>query len=409
MDHCTVMEIAMTNPLMNVYARAPLAFIRGEGVWLHSSEGGEPYLDCVAGVASNALGHCHPVLVDALTAQASRLWHVSNMFEVAGQDALAARLTSATFADTVFFANTGTEAVECAIKVARRYHAARGDAQRQTIIGFHGAFHGRTYAALNAAGNAAHLDGFGEPMAGFVHLSPDDWAPLAAAIADPATAAVLIEPVQGEGGARAMTKEFLLRLREACTAAGVLLIYDEVQSGMGRTGQLFAHHWFPGTEPDIMAVAKALGSGLPVAACLATSDAASGMAPGGHGSTFGGNPLAMAVAIAAFDEIAKAETLGHARALSERLRSSLDTLAQGWPDVIAEVRGKGLLIGLKLLPNNRAFIAAARDQRLLVAGGGENCVRLLPPLTMSFAEADEVIARLDATCAAMTAAVEAAA
>lgn len=399
----------MTGPLMNVYARAPLAFVKGEGSWLYSSEGGEPYLDCVAGVASNALGHCHPALVAALTEQGNALWHVSNMFQVPGQDALAARLTDACFADTVFFANTGTEAIECAIKVARRFHAARGAPQRQTMIGFYGAFHGRTYAALNAAGNAAHLDGFGAPMTGFVHLSPDDRAALDAAIADPATAAVLIEPVQGEGGARAMTQDFLTRLREACTAAGVLLIYDEVQSGMGRTGKLFAHQWFPGTEPDIMAVAKALGSGLPVAACLATVEAASGMQPGAHGSTFGGNPLAMAVAIAAFDEIAKPGTLDHARALSDRLRGSLDMLAAGWPDVIAEVRGKGLLIGLKLVPNNRAFIAAAREQRLLVAGGGENCVRLLPPLTMSFAEADEVIARLDATCAAMTAAAEIAA
>lgn len=399
----------MTSPLMNVYARAPLAFVKGEGAWLTSREGGEPYLDCVAGVASNALGHCHPALVAALTEQGNRLWHVSNMFEVPGQDALATRLTGACFADTVFFANTGTEAVECAIKVARRYHAARGDAQRQTIIGFHGAFHGRTYAALNAAGNAAHLDGFGEPMAGFVHLSPDDRAQLESAIADPATAAVLIEPVQGEGGARAMTRDFLESLRAACTAAGVLLIYDEVQSGMGRTGKLFAHQWFPGTEPDIMAAAKALGSGLPVGACLATTEAASGMAPGGHGSTFGGNPLAMAVAIAAFDEIAKPETLDHARALSERFYQSLETLAAGWPDVITEVRGKGLLIGLKLAVNNRAFFAAAREQRLLVAGGGENIVRLLPPLTMSFAEADEVVARLDATCAAMTAALEVAA
>ncbi len=394
----------MTGPLMNVYARAPLAFVRGEGAWLYSDESGEPYLDCVAGVASNALGHCHPALVAALGKQANALWHVSNMFEVPGQDALAARLADASFADTVFFANTGTEAVECAIKVARRYHAARGDTQRQTIVGFHGAFHGRTYGALNAAGNAAHLDGFGAPMPGFVHLSPDDRAGLAAAIADPATAAVLIEPVQGEGGARAMTRDFLESLRATCTAAGVLLIYDEVQSGMGRTGQLFAHQWFSGADPDIMAVAKALGSGLPVAACLATADAASGMAPGGHGSTFGGNPLAMAVAIAAFDEIAKPETLAHARDLSEHLRTSLATLAAGWPEVIAEIRGKGLLIGLKLVPNNRAFIAAAREQRLLVAGGGDNIVRLLPPLTMSLAEADEVVARLDATCAAMTAA-----
>jgi len=399
----------MTAALMNVYARAPLAFTRGEGAWLHSREGGEPYLDCVAGVASNALGHCHPALIAALTAQAHELWHVSNMFEVPGQEALASRLTNACFADTAFFANTGTEAVECAIKVARRYHSARGEPGRRTIIGFHGAFHGRTYAALNAAGNAVHLEGFGERMAGFVHLALGDEAAIARAIADPATAAVLIEPIQGEGGARAIEGEFLVRLRETCSVHGVLLIHDEVQSGMGRTGRLFAHQWFPGAEPDIMAVAKALGSGFPVAACLATADAASGMQPGGHGSTFGGNPLAMAVASAAFDEIAKPETLAHVELLSEHLRVSLATLAAGWPEIIANVRGKGLLIGLKLAVNNRIFMAAAREQRLLVAGGGENIVRLLPPLTMSFAEADEVVARLDASCAALNATAEAAA
>lgn len=399
----------MTAALMNVYARAPLAFTRGEGAWLYSREGGEPYLDCVAGVASNALGHCHPALIAALTAQACELWHVSNMFEVPGQEALASRLTNACFADTAFFANTGTEAVECAIKVARRYHSARGEPGRRTIIGFHGAFHGRTYAALNAAGNAAHLEGFGERMAGFVHLALGDEAAIARAIADPSTAAVLIEPVQGEGGARAIEGEFLVRLRETCRVHGVLLIHDEVQSGMGRTGRLFAHQWFPGAEPDIMAVAKALGSGFPVAACLATADAASGMQPGGHGSTFGGNPLAMAVAIAAFDEIVKPETLAHVELLSEHLRASLATLAAGWPEIIADVRGKGLLIGLKLAVNNRIFMAAAREQRLLVAGGGENIVRLLPPLTMSLAEADEVVARLDASCAALNATAEAAA
>ena len=391
----------MTAPLMNVYPRAPLAFVRGEGVWLYADDGGEPYLDCVAGVASNALGHCHPALVAALTEQAGRLWHVSNMFGVPGQEALAARLTGVCFADVAFFTNSGTEAVECAIKVARRYHAARGDTRRQTVIGFGGAFHGRTYGAMNAAGNAAHLDGFGEPMPGFVHLPLDDWPALAAAIADPAAAAVLVEPVQGEGGAHAVSASFLKRLRAACSANGVLLVYDEVQCGMGRTGQLFAHQWFSGAEPDIMAVAKALGSGFPVGACLATAGAASGMQPGSHGSTFGGNPLAMAVAASAFDEIAKPETLAHVRALSDRLRTGAAALAGRWPRTIVEVRGRGLLIGLKLAPNNRAFMAEARARRLLVAGGGDNIVRLLPPLTMSFAEADEAIARLDATCAAM--------
>jgi acetylornithine/N-succinyldiaminopimelate aminotransferase len=277
----------MTSSLMNVYARAPIAFDRGEGAWLYPVDGGEPYLDCVAGVATNALGHCHPVLVAALEAQAAKLWHISNMFEMPGQSALAERLTTASFADTVFFTNSGTEAVECAIKVARRYHAARGEPQRQTVIGFSGAFHGRTYGAMNAAGNPAHLDGFGDRLPGFVHFAVDNWPALALAIADPATAAVVVEPVQGEGGARAMTETFLDKLRAACTAHGVLLIYDEVQTGMGRTGKLFAHQWYPNATPDIMALAKALGSGFPVGACLATAEAASGMVPGVDGTTAG--------------------------------------------------------------------------------------------------------------------------
>ena len=391
----------MTSPLMNVYARAPIAFDRGEGAWLHPVGGGEPYLDCVAGVATNALGHCHPVLVAALEAQAAKLWHISNMFEMPGQNALAERLTAASFADAVFFTNSGTEAVECAIKVARRYHAARGEPQRQTVIGFNGAFHGRTYGAMNAAGNPAHLDGFGDRLPGFVHFAVDNWPPLALAIADPATAAVLVEPVQGEGGARAMIEPFLDKLRAACTAHGVLLIYDEVQTGMGRTGKLFAHQWYPNATPDIMALAKALGSGFPVGACLATAEAACGMAPGTHGTTTGGNPLAMAVAIAAFDEIARPETLAHAREVARHLRAGLDRLAAAHPGVIAEIRGKGLLVGVRLVPNNRAFMAAAREQHLLVAGGGENCVRLLPPLTLTLAEADQILDRLDAACHAM--------
>jgi len=398
----------MTSPLMNVYARAPIAFERGEGAWLYPVDGGEPYLDCVAGVASNALGHSHPALLAALAEQAAKVWHVSNMFEVPGQDALAARLTSASFADTVFFANSGTEAVECAIKLARRYHAMRGAPERQTVIGFTGSFHGRTYAAMNAAGNPAHLGGFGETLPGYAHFPADNWPPLALAIADPRAAAVIVEPIQGEGGARTMLAPFLDKLRAACTAHGVLLIYDEVQTGMGRTGKLFAHEWFPDATPDIMTLAKALGCGFPVGACLATAEAASGMAPGSHGSTFGGNPLAMAVAIAAFDEIAKPETLAGARAVAERLRGGLDRLAAAHPEVIAEVRGKGLLIGLRLLPSNRAFMAAAREQRLLVGGGGDNCARLLPPLNLTFAEADQVIDRLEATCRAMASATVAA-
>ena len=392
----------MSGPIMNVYNSAPIEPVRGAGVWLYDA-GGNAYLDCVSGVATNALGHAHPILVAALKDQADKLWHVSNIFTVPGQRALAERLIAACFADVAFFCNTGTEAVECAIKVARRYHAQRGAADRIDVIGFGGSFHGRTYAAINASGNAGHLDGFGPALPGYVHVSLDDPAAITAAIARPTTAAVIVEPVQGGGGARALTGDELLRLRRPCTAHGVLLIHDEVQSGMGRTGRLFAHQWFEGVAPDIMAVAKALGSGFPVGACLATHDAASGMTPGTHGSTFGGNPLGMAVAIAAFDEISKPETLAHARAVSDHLRTALLALQTAYPDLVLEIRGKGLLIGLKLEPNNREFMAKAREHGLLVAGGGENCVRLLPPLILSFAEADEIVRRLDATCGAMRA------
>lgn len=386
--------------LMTVYNRAPLAFERGAGAWLYS-EAGDAYLDCVGGVASNALGHCDPRLVAALTAQAGKVWHVSNMFRVPGQEALAERLAAHSFADRVFFANTGTEAVECALKTARRYHAVREAPQRIDVIGFSGSFHGRTYAAVNASGNPDYLNGFGPRLPGYLQLDIEDRAGFAEAVARPTTAAVIIEPVQGEGGARVINDADLLRLRRLCSAHGVLLIHDEVQSGMGRTGRLFAHQWVDGAAPDIMAAAKALGSGFPVAACLATEEAASGMTPGTHGTTFGGNPLGMAVAIAAFDIIADPATLAHVRAVAERMRDGLEAVRVRNPDIVAEIRGKGLLIGLRLLPNNRAFMAAARDQRLLIGGGGDNCVRLLPPLNLSEAEADIAVARIEQTCAAM--------
>ncbi|WP_174292997.1 aspartate aminotransferase family protein [Sphingomonas bacterium] len=284
--------------LMTVYNRAPLAFVRGDGAWLYA-EDGEAYLDCVGGIATNALGHCHPLMVAALIEQAGKLWHVSNMFRIPGQEQLAERLTRACFADRAFFANTGSEAVECALKTARRFHARRGAPERIDVIGFAGSFHGRTYAAINASGNPDYLDGFGPRLPGYVQIALEDQAGFEAAVAEPSVAAVIVEPVQGEGGARALSAADLLRLRRLCDTHGVLLIHDEVQSGMGRTGRLFAHQWVEGTEPDIMAVAKALGAGFPVAACLATETAASGMTPGAHGTTFGGNPLAMAVAIAA--------------------------------------------------------------------------------------------------------------
>jgi acetylornithine/N-succinyldiaminopimelate aminotransferase len=383
----------MTNALMGVYNRAPVEVDRGEGVWLYARDG-QIYLDCVSGIATNALGHCHPKLVAAIQQQAARLWHVSNIFRIPGQEELADKLTGASFADVVFFANSGTEAIECAIKTARRYHAARGNPERIDVIGFAGSFHGRTYAAVNASGNPSYLEGFGPRLPGYVHVSVDDAAGLAAAIAAPTTAAVLVEPVQGEGGARALSVEWLQALKAMAHAAGVLVIHDEVQCGMGRTGRLFAHQWAPGAEPDIMAIAKAMGGGFPMAACLATRDAAQGMVVGTHGTTFGGNPLAMAVGNAAFDLLADPALLDHARAMGDRFAAGLRTLVAAYRDVAVDVRGKGLLIGVRLVVNNREMMATAREHGLLVAGGGENCIRLLPPLIITAHEVDAALDRL---------------
>ena len=383
--------------IMGVYNRAPLAFERGEGVRLYSTDG-DVYLDCVAGIAVDALGHAHPKLVAALKAQGEKLWHVSNIFRIPEQEALAARLCGATFADAVFFTNSGTEAIECALKTARKYHAANGAPERIDIIGFDGSFHGRSYAAVNASGNASYLDGFGPRLPGYIQIPFGDSDALKAAIG-PTTAAVIVEPVQGEGGARSLTEAQMLELREACTEAGALLIYDEIQCGMGRTGRLFAHDWAPGSAPDIMCVAKALGGGFPVGACLATAEAAKGMTVGAHGSTYGGNPLAMAVGIAAFDEIVKEETLAHVRDVAGYLNQQLSGLKDRFPDVVLDIRGKGLLIGLKLATPNRDFMALARDEKLLIAGGGDNCVRLLPALVLSLDEAREAVEKLERACA----------
>jgi acetylornithine/N-succinyldiaminopimelate aminotransferase len=382
---------------MGVYNRAPLAVERGRGARLWDTKGDE-YLDCVAGIATNGLGHCHPRLVEVLKEQADRLWHVSNIFRIPGQEALAGRLTDATFADVVFFTNSGTEAIECALKTARKYHTANGNPERVEIYGFDGSFHGRSYAAINAAGNPSYVEGFGPRLPNYSQLKWGDHDAIKAAIANPTTAAIIVEPVQGEGGARAMPEHCLTGLRALTREHGVILIYDEVQSGMGRTGKLFAHEWAEDAAPDIMCVAKALGGGFPVGACLATTEAAKGMTVGVHGSTFGGNPLAMAVGLAAFDEISKDETLANVRDVAGYLGQQLTGLKDRYPDVIVDVRGKGFLIGLKLVPVNREFMALARDQHLLVAGGGDNCVRLLPPLNLTLEEAREVVEKLEKTC-----------
>ena len=386
-----------TEHLMGVYNRAPLEVDRGQGARLWSQDGTE-YLDCVMGISTNALGHANPILVQAVKDQAEKLWHVSNIFKIPGQEALADALCEKSFADVVFFTNSGTEAVECAIKTARRYHFSNDQPERIDIYGFDGSFHGRTYGAINAAANPSYTNGFGPPMEGFHQLVFGDHEALKAAIAHPNTAAIIVEPVQGEGGCRAIPEVCLRGLRELCDEYGVLIIFDEVQCGMGRTGKLWAHEW-GGMAPDIMAIAKALGGGFPIGACLATTEAAKGMVVGVHGSTFGGNPLAMAVGSAAFGEISKPETLAHVNEIAGYLKQQLHGLKERFPDIIVDVRGKGLLLGVKLVPNNREFMGWARDeQHLLIAGGGDNCCRILPPLNLTLEEAREAIARFERTC-----------
>ena len=383
--------------IMGVYQRAPLAFERGEGARLYTAEG-EAYLDCMAGIAVNALGHANPKLVQALTDQAHKLWHVSNIFTIPGQEKLAKMLTDATFADVVFFGNSGAEAIECAIKTARKHHWANGNPERIDIIGFEGSFHGRTLAAVNASGNPSYLEGFGPKMPGFIQLPFGDLEAIKDAVGE-TTAAIILEPVQGEGGARAWPDAMLRAIRELCDETGTLLIYDEIQCGLGRSGRLFAYEWLEGAaDPDIMAVAKALGGGFPVGACLATARAANGMTPGSHGSTYGGNPLAMAVGIAAVEELVKPQLLGHVREVAGYFTQQLSGLKDRFPDVVVDIRGKGLLIGVKLATPNREFMQHARDEHLLIAGGGENCVRLLPPLNLTLDEAREAIGKFERAC-----------
>jgi acetylornithine/N-succinyldiaminopimelate aminotransferase len=386
-----------TNHLMGVYNRAPLEVERGRGARLWSTDGTE-YLDMVSGISTNALGHAHPVLVQAVKDQAEKLWHVSNIYRIPGQEELADLLCEHSFADRVFFANSGTEAVECALKTARRYHWANGAPDRIDIYGFDGSFHGRTYGAINAAANPAYVEGFGPKMEGFHQLLWGDREALEAALTNPTTCAIVLEPVQGEGGCRVTPDEDLRWLRQMADENGVLIIFDEVQCGMGRTGKLWAHEW-AGIAPDIMAIAKALGGGFPIGACLATEKAASGMIAGVHGTTFGGNPLAMAVGLAAFGELVKPELIQNVNEIAAYLKQQLAGLQDRFPDVIVDVRGKGLLIGVKLVPNNRDFMALARDdQQLLVAGGGDNCCRILPPLNLSLDEAREAIRRFEGAC-----------
>ena len=382
--------------IMGVYKRTPLAFERGEGARLYTADG-EMYLDCMAGIAVNALGHAHPKLVQTLKDQGEKLWHVSNIFTIPGQQKLAGLLCEVTFADQVFFTNSGTEAIDCAVKAARKYHWANGQPERIDIIGFEGSFHGRTMTAINASGAADALEGFGPPMPGFVHLPFGDLEAVRAAVG-PTTAAILIEPVQGEGGGRYWADADLTAIRRLCDETGVLLIYDEIQCGLGRTGKLFGYQWATDADPDIMTIAKALGGGFPVGACLTTAEAGKGMTPGSHGSTYGGNPLAMAVGLAAMEELVKPELMDNVREVAGYFVQQLSGLKSRFPDVVDEIRGRGMLIGIRLKTPNREFMQHARDQNLLIAGGGDNCVRLLPPLNLTVAEASEAMERLERAC-----------
>jgi acetylornithine/N-succinyldiaminopimelate aminotransferase len=381
----------VTSHLLPTYARVDLAFERGEGAWLIATDG-ERYLDFAAGVAVNALGHAHPRLIEALTEQANKVWHVSNLYRIPEAERLAERLCEATFADRVFFCNSGAEAMECSIKVARKYQAACGRPERHRIVTFEGAFHGRTLATLAAGGQKKYLEGFGPPVEGFDQVPFADLEATKQAIG-PDTAAILIEPIQGEGGVRVVPSAFLKVLRELCDQHDLVLVFDEVQTGMGRTGDLFSYQ--RAVAPDVMGVAKALGGGFPVGACLATAEAAKGMTAGTHGSTFGGNPLAMAVGNAMLDVMLEPSFLESVRRKALLFKQRLAEMKDRHPTVIAEMRGEGLLLGLQTVVPNGEFVAALRAEKMLAAAAGDNVVRMLPPLVVTEADIAEAIDRID--------------
>jgi acetylornithine/N-succinyldiaminopimelate aminotransferase len=388
----------VNSPLLPTYARADVSFERGEGAWLLARDG-QRYLDFGAGIAVNALGHAHPHLVKALTEQAGKLWHTSNLYQIPEGERLAQRLVDHTFADVVFFSNSGAEANEAAIKMARKYHAASGHPERFRILTFEGAFHGRTLATIAAGGQQKYLEGFGPKVEGFDQVPFDDLESVKRAIT-PETAAIMIEPIQGEGGIRPVPNAFLRSLRDLCDEKGLLLIFDEIQTGVGRTGKLFAYEW-TGITPDIMSVAKGIGGGFPMGACLATAEAAKGMTVGTHGTTFGGNPLAMAVGNAVLDVVLEPGFLQKVERMGLLLKQRLAELKDRHPAIVAEIRGQGLMIGLRTNVPNTDFIAAARKEKLILIAAGDNVARLLPPLIVTETEIGEAISRLDAACAAM--------
>lgn len=385
----------MIPSLMPTYGNRDLAFERGEGVYLFDNAGNR-YLDFGSGIAVSALGHSHPHLVEAIKAQVEKVIHTSNLFEIPGQVRAGDRLVDATFADTVFFGNSGAEAVECGIKVVRKYHSHKGQPERWRLITIEGAFHGRTLATIAAGGQEKLVAGFGPPVPGFDQVPFGNLNALRAAISGE-TAGILLEPVQGEGGIRSMDVEYLRDVRAACDEFGILLMLDEIQCGMGRTGKLFAHEW-AGIKPDVMAVAKGLGGGFPVGACLATEEAAAGMVAGTHGSTFGGNPLAMAAVNAVLDVVLAEGFMPHVQEMANKLRAKLDALAAAYPKAVSEVRGSGLMLGIKTVAPNGEFVSALRANGMLTVPAGDNIVRLLPPLILEDEHVEEAAAILDKTC-----------
>ncbi|QFT33482.1 Acetylornithine aminotransferase [Labrenzia sp. THAF82] len=386
--------------LFGNYARSNLSFDHGEGVWLVAKDG-RRFLDCGSGIAVNSVGHSHPHLVSALQEQAAKLWHVSNLHQIPEGERLAQRLCDASFADKVLFVNSGAEAMEAAIKCARRYHFDKGQPERFHIVTFEGAFHGRTLGTIAAGGQAKYLEGFGPKAPGFDQVPANDLDALKAVLG-PQTAAIALEPVQGEGGIREIPTDFLRTVRQLCDDHGILVILDEIQTGVGRTGKFFAHEW-SGIEPDIMAVAKGIGGGFPMGACLATADCAEALAPGTHGTTFGGNPLAMSVGNAVLDVVLGDGFLEDVQQKGLHLKQKLAGLVDSHPKVLDQVRGNGLMLGIRCVVPVGEYVGAARDAGLLAVPAGDNVVRIMPPLTISEEEISVAVERLEEAAQAIEA------
>ena len=393
----------MMTPVLPNYSRAPLRFVKGEGCWLFDEKNNR-YLDLGAGIAVTALGHAHPELVAAIQEQATKLWHVSNLYEIPNQEELAERLVSETFSDTVFFTNSGAESMECAIKMARKYWFEKGEPNRSTIITFDNAFHGRTMATISAVGSEKLTKGFGPLLPGFIQIpiEEDNYSQLKNKIQDPDVAAIIVEPIQGEGGIIPLSDDFLKVIRNFCDQTGVLLIFDEIQCGVGRTGKLFAHEW-AGVYPDIMAIAKGIGNGFPLGACLATEEAASGMTAGTHGSTYGGNPLACAVGLKGLDIVSHPDFLADVSRKAGFFRQKLESLIAEHSEIFELVRGEGLMLGMKCKVPNMDVVAMAYKHNLLLVPGGDNVIRLLPALNISEVELTEAFDRLEQTALSLEA------